>query len=90
MNVASDGGWLYYYTDFPTVNVSFDGRLRRRSNDKIGGASVVEVDGDRAILLGGYGNEAGTGATSNPFALAMCLSAARAGQLFDSISFSAA
>jgi hypothetical protein len=62
MTVAHDGVWLYYYGDFPIVHVPFDGVLRQWRNDAIRGASLLAADGKLAVLLGGYEEEAGSGA----------------------------
>jgi hypothetical protein len=62
MNVGTDGVWVCYYDGFPIVHVPFDGVLRQWRNDAIRGASLVAASGDLAVLLGGYQDEADTGA----------------------------
>jgi hypothetical protein len=44
------------------VHIAFDGTARQWRNDAIRGPSVIAAEGDLAVLLGGYENEAGTGA----------------------------
>jgi hypothetical protein len=62
MNVGTDGVWLCYYDDFPIMHVPFNGVVRQWRNDAVRGAELVAADGNLAVLLGGYQDEAGTGA----------------------------
>jgi len=61
LNVTSDAVWICPYTDFPISRIGFDGNVRTWSNDKQG-ASLLAVDGEFIVLLGGYDNEKRHGA----------------------------
>jgi hypothetical protein len=53
LNVGGDSVWAYYYTDFPVVDVDASGRTRVRKCP-IAGAEALAVDGQAALLAGGY------------------------------------
>lgn len=57
LNVYGEEAWSCYYTDFPIARVA-DGRLTEWPND-VTGADVLLVDGNRAALIGGYGEDGG-------------------------------
>jgi hypothetical protein len=61
MNVASDGAWLCCYTDFSIVHRSVEDRYRRWDNRTITGATVLAVEGDYVVLVGGYQDQASRG-----------------------------
>lgn len=61
LNVTSDAVWICPYTDFPITRIGFDGDVRTWSNDKQG-ASLLAVDGEFVVLLGGYGEDKNQGA----------------------------
>lgn len=56
MNVVDDAVWLCTYADFPISRLGFDGDVRVWVNEKRG-AHLLAVDGDLAVLLGGYEGE---------------------------------
>jgi hypothetical protein len=56
LNVAKNAVWACYYTDFPLVKINSDKQMQGWKNE-VGGVSVLAVDGDRALLWGGYGGK---------------------------------
>jgi hypothetical protein len=54
LNVAADAVWACTYSDFPIRRIGYDGSTKIWANRKTG-ASLMAVDGDRVVLLGGYG-----------------------------------
>jgi hypothetical protein len=61
-DLAPDAAWCCPYPDFPVVRAGVDGALRVWRNPAVAGASVLAVDADHVVLLGGYAKEAGRGA----------------------------
>ncbi|BDI34308.1 hypothetical protein CCAX7_63590 [Capsulimonas corticalis] len=53
MNVADDGVWACYYTDFPIVHISKNLETQGWSNN-IDGARAIAVTRRKALLWGGY------------------------------------
>lgn len=56
LNVAKDAVWACYYTEFPLVRIDSHKRVRGWENE-VGGANALAVDGQRALLWGGYGEK---------------------------------
>jgi len=56
LNVTNDAAWVYYYTDFPVIQVTIDGTVRGWENE-VAGARALVVDRLRVLLWGGYGEE---------------------------------
>jgi hypothetical protein len=61
LNVTSEAVWICPYTDYPITRIGFDGNVRTWSNDKYD-ASLLAVESDLVVLLGGYGEERNRGA----------------------------
>jgi hypothetical protein len=61
MNVTPEAVWACYYTDFPILRVNYDGHTRIWENRKAG-AHLLAINGEYLVLLGGYGDEARSGA----------------------------
>jgi hypothetical protein len=55
LNVAKNGVWSCYYTEFPVVRIDSSKKVRGWTNE-VGGASALAVDGQRVLLWGGYGD----------------------------------
>jgi hypothetical protein len=53
MNVAKDGVWICYYTDFPLVQIR-DGAVVGHWQVPISGAHAFAVQGTRVLFSGGY------------------------------------
>jgi hypothetical protein len=55
LNVARDGVWCYYYTDFPIARIDSDLRVRCW-NTKVSGARTLAAADQKVLLYGGYGD----------------------------------
>lgn len=55
LNVARDGVWCYYYTDFPIARIDSDLRVRCW-NTKLSGARTLAAANQKVLLYGGYGD----------------------------------
>ncbi|WP_433788787.1 hypothetical protein [Actinoplanes sp. CA-252034] len=55
LNVLGESAWACYYSDFPLVRVTGT-EMTVWHNDVAGGATDLMVDGERAGLVGGYGD----------------------------------
>jgi len=55
LNIARNGVWCYYYTNFPIANIDSDFRVRCW-NTKVSGATTLAVAAKRVLLFGGYGD----------------------------------
>jgi hypothetical protein len=53
LNVARNGLWIYYYTEFPIAVVTSDLQARCWRTET-SGARILAVDQDRVLLFGGY------------------------------------
>jgi hypothetical protein len=62
MNVSKDGVWACVYTDFPILNITFEGTYRIWQNKDILGASALALKSDHVVLIGGYQDEENRGA----------------------------
>lgn len=56
LNIARNGVWACYYTEFPLVKIDSDKQVRGWKNE-VGGASALVVDGRHALLWGGFGEK---------------------------------
>jgi hypothetical protein len=56
LNAANDAVWIYYYTDFPIVRISYDGKVQGWQNE-FSGARALAVSDQHVMLWGGYQGE---------------------------------
>ncbi|WP_432866724.1 hypothetical protein [Microbispora rosea] len=55
LNVVGEEAWAYYYTDFPIVRIGTDAVAGWST--EVHGAHALVVADDRAVLVGGYGED---------------------------------
>lgn len=56
LNVARDAVWACYYPDFSIARIGYDGTVLLWEN-QCAGVQLIAVDGDFAVLFGGYGDD---------------------------------